>query len=196
VSPDGDLFSAISSGRAEVVTGTIDRLTPDGVRMASGRELPAVVVVTATGLELLGLGGLDLVVDGQAIDPADRLAYRGVMLAGVPNCAITLGYSAASWTLRADVVARYVTGLLRTMRRRGLASVAPVEPCEPQRRHPLLALSAGYVLRAADRLPSQGTRHPWVLHQDPLRERLAFAVRRRTTGLRLVRARATAGGHR
>ena len=189
VSPEGDLFTAIASGHAEVVTGEIDRLTDAGVRMRSGRELPADVVVTATGLELLGLGGLELVVDGRAVDLADRLAYRGVMLSGVPNAALTLGYSAASWTLRADVVARYVTGLLRTMRRRGLASVTPAPPTQPQHRRPLLALRAGYVLRAADRLPSQGSRHPWVLGQNPVRERLGFALRRRTAGLRLVRAR-------
>ncbi|MGI3779770.1 MAG: FAD-containing monooxygenase EthA, partial [Janthinobacterium lividum] len=188
VSADGDLFAAISSGKAEVVTGTVERLTPAGVRMESSRELRADVVVTATGLELLGLGGLTLVVDGEVVDPARCLTHRGVMLTGVPNAAVTLGYSAASWTLRADVVARYVTRLLRRMRRRGLASVTAVEPSEPQQRRPLLALRSGYVLRDADRLPSQGTRHPWVLGQDPLRERLAFALRRRTTGLRLVRA--------
>ena len=189
VSADGDLFAAIRSGRAEVVTGTVDRLVPGGVRMASGRELPADVVVTATGLELLALGGLELVVDGEVVDPADRLAHRGVMLAGVPNLATTLGYSAASWTLRADVVAHHVVRLLRRLRRRGLASVTPVPPARPQRRRPLLALRAGYVLRGADRLPGQGERHPWVVRQDPVRERLSFALRRRTTGLRFVRER-------
>ncbi len=189
VSADGDLFAAIRSGRAEVVTGTVDRLVPGGVRMASGRELPADVVVTATGLELLALGGLELVVDGEVVDPADRLAHRGVMLAGVPNLATTLGYSAASWTLRADVVAHHVVRLLRRLRRRGLASVTPVPPARPQRRRPLLALRAGYVLRGADRLPAQGERHPWVVRQDPVRERLSFALRRRTTGLRFVRER-------
>ena len=193
VSADGDLFAALASGRAEVVTDRVDRLVPDGVRLASGREVAADVVVTATGLELLALGGLELVVDGEVVDPADRLAYRGVMLAGVPNLATTLGYSAASWTLRADVVAHYVTGLLRTVRRRGLASVTPVPPVRPQQRRPLLALRAGYVLRGADRLPGQGRRHPWVVHQDPVRERLAFALRRRTAGLRLVRDRSSAG---
>jgi cation diffusion facilitator CzcD-associated flavoprotein CzcO len=155
--------------------------------MTSGREVRADVVVTATGLELQGLGGLELVVDGHVVDPAERLTYRGLMLDGVPNCALTLGYSAASWTLRADLVARYVTGLLRTMRRRRLESVTPVPPTRPQRRRPLLALSAGYVRRGAALLPSQGSRHPWVVRQDPVRERLAFALRRRTAGLRLVR---------
>ena len=190
VSPEGDLFTAISSGRAEVVTGTVERLTAGGVRTTAGRELPADVVVTATGLELLGLGGLELVVDGRPVDPATCLTWRGLMLSGVPNLALTLGYSAASWTLRADLVARFVTRLLRRMRRRGLAMVIPEPPAQPQRRRPLLALRAGYVLRGADRLPGQGSRHPWVVHQDPVRERLSFALRRRTRGLRLVRTRA------
>ncbi|HEY0237843.1 MAG TPA: NAD(P)/FAD-dependent oxidoreductase [Friedmanniella sp.] len=196
VSPDGDLFTAISERRVEVVTATVDRLTANGVRLTTGRELPADVVVTATGLELLGLGGLELVVDGDAVDPADRLAWRGTMLSGVPNLAVTLGYSAASWTLRADLVARFVTRLLQTLRRRGAVSATPVEPSAPQRRRPLFALRSGYVLRGADRLPSQGSRHPWVLGQDPLRERLAFALRRRTTGLRLVPARPGPDGPR
>jgi len=196
VAPDGDLFAAISTGRAEVVTGTVDRLVPGGVRTAAGRVLPADVVVTATGLELLALGGLELVVDGEVVDPAGRLAWRGLMLEGVPNCAVTLGYSAASWTLRADLVARFVTRLLGTMRRRGLATVTPVAPDRPQRRRPLLALRAGYVLRDAARLPSQGERHPWVVRQDPVRERVSFALRRRTTGLRLERPRRPAGAAR
>jgi monooxygenase len=196
VTVDGGLFTAISSGRAEVVTGTVERLTPTGVRMASGRELPADVVVTATGLELLGLGGLELVVDGRALDLTDSLLYRGVLLAGVPNCALTLGHSVASWTLRAEVVARFVTRLLRTMRRRGLASVTPEPPTGPEHRRPLLAVRAGYVLRGAARLPSQGSRYPWVLGQNPVRERLSFALRRRTTGLRFVRAHETSGAPR
>ena len=196
VSPEGDLFAAIASGRAEVVTGTVERLTAHGLRTTAGREVPADVVVTATGLELLALGGLDLVVDGRPVDPATCLTWRGLMLSDVPNLAITLGYSAASWTLRADLVARHVTRLLRRMRRRGLASVTPEAPGRPQQRRSLLALRAGYVLRGVDRLPAQGSRHPWVLHQDPVRERLSFALRRRTRGLRLVRTRPAGGGTR
>jgi monooxygenase len=194
ISPGGDLFSAISAGRAEVVTGTVDRLTPGGVRTTAGRELPADVVVTATGLELLGLGGIELVVDGRPVDPATCLTWRGLMLSGVPNLALTLGYSTAAWTLRADVVARFVTRLLRTMRRRGLASLTPVAPDQPQPRLPLLAVDAGYVRRGAGRLPAQGARYPWVVRQDTIRERLSFALRPPTRGLRLVRARATDGG--
>ncbi|GAA3565074.1 FAD-containing monooxygenase EthA [Microlunatus spumicola] len=196
VAPDGDLFAAISTGRAEVVTDTVDRLVAGGVRTETGRVLPADVVVTATGLELLALGGLELVVDGEVVDPAGRLAWRGLMLEGVPNCALTLGYSAASWTLRADLVARFVTRLLGTMRRRGLATVTPLAPTRPQQRRPLLALRAGYVLRDAARLPSQGSRHPWVVRQDPVRERLSFALRRRTTGLRLERSHGAGSGAR
>jgi monooxygenase len=166
--PDGDLFAAVRSGRAEVVTGTIDRFTPGGVRLASGRELPADIVVSATGLTLLALGGMTLSVDGRPVDLATTVAYKGMMLSGVPNFAIALGYTNASWTLKCDLVSRYVCRLLTHMDRTGARMVVPGRPSGPY--SPIIDLSAGYVRRGVDRLPRQGPRPPWRLHQNYFRD--------------------------
>ena len=187
--PDGDLFTAIRTGRAEVVTDAVAGLTPTGVQLASGRELPADVVVTATGLELLALGGLELAVDGRAVDPAETLAYKGIMLAGVPNLMLTFGYARASWTLRADLVAGWVTRLLRKMRRRGLTSVVPVVPddVDPAQQRPLLDLDAGYVHRGGRRLPRQGPHRPWALPGDHPSTVVLLRLSRQADGLRFTR---------
>ncbi|WP_434740223.1 flavin-containing monooxygenase [Micromonospora sp. SH-82] len=171
VAPDGDLFTAITAGRASVVTDRIDTFTADGVRLSSGTHLPADVVVTATGLDLLVLGGMTLTVDGVDVDPADTVAYKGMMLSGVPNLALTVGYTNASWTLKADLVAGYVCRLLRHLDRTGRRVVTPLPPPD-DRRSPLLDLRSGYVLRSLDRLPRQGRRTPWRLHQNYLRDLL------------------------
>jgi monooxygenase len=163
--PDGDLFRALRAGTASVVTDGIDTFTPDGIRLASGAELPADVVVTATGLELLFLGGMRISVDGTGVDPADRVVYKGMMLSGVPNLAFALGYTNASWTLKIDLVTEHVCRLLELMDRRGHRVVTPGEPRSPERR-PLIDLDSGYVRRAAHALPQQGTATPWRLHQN------------------------------
>ena len=189
--PDGDLFAALRSGQVDVVTEAVQGLTVDGVRLASGRELPADVVVTATGLELLAFGGLRLAIDGREVDQGRTLAYKGLMLAGVPNLAFTVGYASASWTLRADLVAGWVTRLLRRMRRRGLAVVTPEPPSDdvgPEPRRPLIGLNSGYVRRGAGRLPQQGTRRPWVLPQNHLVSVALLRLGRQTDGLRFARA--------
>jgi cation diffusion facilitator CzcD-associated flavoprotein CzcO len=155
--PDGDLFAAIAAGRAEVVTDRIETFTERGLRLASGAELEADVVVTATGLNLLMLGGIELVVDGRSVELSRSVAYKGMMLCGVPNMSFTVGYTNASWTLKADLVARYTCRLLRHMGARGLAA-------EP--RTQLLDLASGYVLRALDQLPKQISRAPWRLYQS------------------------------
>ena len=120
VVPDGDLFKAIRSGTASVVTDEVDTFTPDGVRLRSGEELPADVVVTATGLELLFIGGIEVSVDGEALHLPDKLTYKGMMLEGVPNMALAVGYTNASWTLKCDLTCAYVTRLLNHMRASGL----------------------------------------------------------------------------
>ncbi|MTE17268.1 flavin-containing monooxygenase [Nocardia aurantiaca] len=160
--PDGDLFRSIRDGRASVVTDRIDRFTADGVRLESGKELAADIVVTATGLDLLALGGIALTVDGREIQPPDTMAYKGMMLSGVPNLAFTIGYTNASWTLKADLVAEFVCRLLRHMDERGYSQATPW-PDPSVTTAPLLDFQAGYVLRSMDRFPKAGSRTPWRL---------------------------------
>ncbi|SHN45967.1 flavin-containing monooxygenase [Cryptosporangium aurantiacum] len=166
ISPDGDLFAALSEGTASIVTGEIETFTPDGVRLTSGEHLPADLVVTATGLNLLFLGGATITVDGREMVPAETLAYKGMMLAGVPNLALAVGYTNASWTLKADLVARYVTRLLRHMDAHGYAVCVPEAPPVPPDADPLIDLKSGYVLRDADAMPRQGPAAPWRLYQN------------------------------
>ncbi|MBU3066290.1 NAD(P)/FAD-dependent oxidoreductase [Nocardia sp. NEAU-G5] len=160
--PDGDLFRAIRHGNAEVVTDRIERFTPDGLRLESGAELEADIVVTATGLDLLPIAGIELRVDGRTVELPKTMAYKGMMLGDVPNFAFTIGYTNASWTLKADLVAEFVCRLLRYMDARGYDSCTPT-PDPAVDRRPLMDFQAGYVLRALDRFPSAGTRQPWRL---------------------------------
>ncbi len=168
--PDGDLFKAISDGSASIETGEIETFTETGIRLRSGEELPAEVIVTATGLNLLVLGGLELSVDGSAVDLGSTVAYKGMMLCGVPNFALTLGYTNASWTLRADLVAEYVCRLLGHMDERRFAVCTPRAPDPSAPTEPIMGLKAGYVLRALDQLPKQLARTPWHMHQNYLRD--------------------------
>ena len=169
VVPDGDLFKAIRDGRASVVTDTIDRFTASGVRLASGQELAADVIVIATGLKLTVLGGITLSVDGTPVRTSEALAYKGMMLSDVPNLALAFGYTNASWTLKADLTAAYVCRLLRYMDRHGKAIAVPrrQDDQEPQ---PFLSFTSGYVERAKDILPKQGSRAPWQVHQNYLKD--------------------------
>jgi monooxygenase len=166
VIPDGDLFRAISDGSASIETGEIETFTETGISLRSGEELPADVIVTATGLNLLVLGGLELSVDSSPVDLARVVTYKGLMLCGVPNLALTLGYTNASWTLRADLVAEYVCRLLRYMDEHEFAVCLPHAPDPSLPTEPILGLKAGYVLRAIDRLPKQGVQAPWRFHQN------------------------------
>lgn len=167
--PDGDLFAAIKRGAVEVVTDTIERYTATGLQLGSGRHLDADLVVTATGLQLLFLGGMTVTVDGAAIDPAATRAYKGAMLSGVPNLAMALGYTNASWTLKCELIARYVCRLLGHMDERGARACVAV-PGADVGDEPLLDLSSGYVQRAAASFPRQGTRTPWKLYQNYVRD--------------------------
>lgn len=169
-SPDGDVFTAIASGQATVVTDHIDRFVPEGVQLRSGEVVPADIIVTATGLNLQALGGINLEVDGAEVKLPELYAYRGMMLSGVPNLAFTVGYSNASWTLRADLTARYVTRLLRHMREGGLRSATPSPPAGMSRR-PLLSLMAGYLRRAGHLFPTHGDTGPWYTPGNYLRDR-------------------------
>ena len=174
---DGELFRGLSDGRARVVTGEVERLTPTGVRLTTGEELAADVVVTATGLELLALGGLRLSVDGADVDLGAAVAHEGVMVSGVPNLSFVMGYTTASWTLRADLVGRWVCRLLRHLDARGLAVATPVGP--PERGlAPLIAFTSTYVRRGAHVFPRQGPSSPWRLHQSWYRDLLRFRLGR------------------
>ena len=164
--PDGDLFTAVRSGKADIVTDTIETFTGDGIRLSSGRVIEADIVVTATGLNLLPFGGLDLVVDGEPVTIGERLAYKGMMLSGVPNYAFTIGYTNASWTLKADLVAGYVCRLLNHLDDHGYSSCTPVPPPSVVPTDPLIDLRSGYVLRSIAKLPKQGKAAPWRLFQN------------------------------
>jgi cation diffusion facilitator CzcD-associated flavoprotein CzcO len=171
--PDGDLFRAISDGDASVVTDRIRTFTETGIELESGDHLEADLVVTATGLNLQAFGGAELVVDGEVVKPHETMAYRGMMLSGVPNFAFTIGYTNASWTLKADLVAAYVVRLLTHLRRTGTRSVVPVRD-DTVAETPLMDLQAGYIQRAAHALPRQGATRPWTLRQNHLHNVLAF----------------------
>ena len=146
-----------------MVTDTIERFTPDGIRARVRRhELEADIVVTATGLKLLALGGVELEVDGEPVMLPERLAYKGMMLSGVPNFAFTIGYTNASWTLKADLVAEFVCRLLERMDRDGAAQCVPVDDGTVERR-PLLDFQAGYVQRSIHEFPQGGAQAPWKL---------------------------------
>jgi monooxygenase len=147
------------------VTDHIEAFTPTGLRLRSGATLDADVIVTATGLNLLPLGGVELSVDGEAAAVPERVVFKGMMLDGVPNLAFALGYTNASWTLKVDLVSSYVARLLLAMRRKGYASVTPRLPSEPMRTTPLIEMTSGYFERSRATLPLQGDRAPWRLRQ-------------------------------
>jgi cation diffusion facilitator CzcD-associated flavoprotein CzcO len=168
--PDADLFRAVRRGDAEVVTSTIERLDRDGIVLVDGRHLPADVIVTATGLTLSPFGGIELIVDGEKIDPSASMTYRALMLSGVPNFVFTVGYTNASWTLKVDLVAQFTCRLLGHLTRRGYRRVVP-RPDPTVGEVPLMDFTSGYVLRGLDQLPHQGDRDPWRLRQSYLRDR-------------------------
>jgi len=164
--PDGDLFEAISAGRADVVTDRIESFTEGGIRLESGAELEADVIVSATGLNLLFLGGIELTVDGREVDVPAAMTYKGMMLSGVPNFAFTIGYTNASWTLKADLTSEYVCRLLAHMEAHGHRQCLPAVTDSSVVEEPLLEFTSGYVLRSIHRFPKQGSKEPWRLRQN------------------------------
>lgn len=170
VVPDSDLFRTLREGRTSIVTDRITTFTEKGIALASGAELEADIIITATGLNLRLLGGIDLTVDGKRIQLTDTVVYRGMMLSGVPNFALAIGYTNASWTLKIGLLCEYWCRLLRHMDAHGYDSVwAESDPDMPTR--PLLDFGAGYVQRALDRLPKQGTKEPWVMSMSYYKDR-------------------------
>ena len=163
--PDADLFDAIRSGQASVATDRIKRFVEDGIELESGQRLEADVIVTATGLNLQVLGGLETVVDGEAVDFSEQMTYKGLMLTGVPNSAAALGYTNASWTLKCELTIEYVCRLLNYMDAQGYRKVVPKRDpsVTPE---PFIDFNSGYVLRSIEEFPSQGSEHPWRLYQN------------------------------
>jgi monooxygenase len=164
--PDGDLFRAIRDKRASVVTNQIDTFTPEGIRLKDGSELKADIIVTATGLNLQVLGGLDVNVDGRPVDFARALTYKGMMYSDVPNLAAAFGYTNASWTLKCDLTCEYVGRLINYMDRHGYKQCMPhnVDPSIAEL--PSLNFTSGYVQRSIAKLPKQGSKRPWRLYQN------------------------------
>ncbi len=168
--PDADLFRCLRHGSASVVTDTIERFDENGVRLESGEHLDADVIVTATGLNLRLLGGIEMAVDGEPVELSERLLYRGILLSDVPNMALVMGYTNASWTLKADLTCEFVCRLLNHMRDHGYDVCTPVNDDPGIETVPVIDLNAGYITRVLDELPKQGTEAPWRLHQNYFRD--------------------------
>ena len=179
--PNGDLFHALRSGQASVVTDQIDRFTPSGLRLKSGAELPADIVVTATGLQLSLLSGMEVLVDGVRTDLAKCMSYKGMMFSDVPNLAAAFGYTNASWTLKADLTCEYVCRLLTYMDRHGYAECLPKRDASAVEA-PFLDFTSGYIQRSLDKLPRQGTAKPWKLHQNYALDAVALRLGRLDDG--------------
>jgi monooxygenase len=187
--PDADLFDSLKAGRSSVVTDTIERFTPAGIALASGRELPADVIVTATGLQMKFIGGLEVSVDGARVDFPKRYTYKGMMYSGVPNFASAFGYTNASWTLKADLTCSYVCRLLNYMDRRGLASCMPELKDGDVAPEPFLDFTSGYVQRALHLMPLQGSKTPWRVHQNYALDMMALRFGKVDDGVMVFRKR-------
>jgi cation diffusion facilitator CzcD-associated flavoprotein CzcO len=180
--PEGDMFAAIREGRASIVTDTIEEFTENGIRVGSGEEIEADIVVTATGFNLSAFGDVAFSVDGEPVDFSQRITWRGIMISGVPNMAYTFGYFRHSWTLRVDLVCDLVGRLLRHMREKGATTVVP--GLRPEDADMALRpwsdpenFNAGYVMRSQHLLFRQGDREPWthMLEHDEEQEILPKA---------------------
>lgn len=181
--PDADLFEAIKNKSASVVTDHIDHFTPEGIKLKSGKELSADIIVPATGLVLQSLGGMEMVVDGNPVDIGKTTNYKGFSLSNVPNFAWTVGYTNASWTLKADLTASYVCRLLNYMEKHGHEICVPKLDGEAPGSAPLLDFSSGYIQRSIADLPKQGGRQPWKNHQNYLADLLHLKFERLDDGV-------------
>jgi monooxygenase len=176
--PDGDLFVALSEARASVETDRIDTFTETGIHLTSGADLDADIIVTATGLDLLALGGIALSVDGRVVKVGETVAYRGMMLSGVPNMAFTMGYINATWTLKAGLIADHVCKILNFMDAQGHEVVIPREPDPAISRGPLLPSSAGYVQRRAGEFPQAAASGLWRASTNYFRDFISLRTSR------------------
>lgn len=166
LAPNGDIFKKIRKGKADVVTDTIETFTKTGIKLSSGEELEADIIVTATGLNVQFFGGAEVRRNGEPVDLAKSMAYKGMMLSGLPNIAFTFGYTNASWTLKADLTSEFVCRLLNHMDANGYRRVVPADPGPDVEARPFVDLTSGYVKRALDQLPKSGSKLPWRLKQN------------------------------
>jgi len=180
---DADFFQVLKDGSATVVTDRIDCFTETGVKLASGQELTADVIVPATGLELQFLGGMEMSRDGEPVDPATLITYRGMMFGGLPNFVAVVGYTNASWTLKVDITCDYVCRLLEYMAKRGYTRVTPRLDSRPAETEPMFNLNSGYLLRAASRVPKQSTEAPWRNRHNYIADWLATRFARFNDGV-------------
>jgi len=170
LAPSGDIFKALRGGRAAIVTDEIASFTTNGLTLKSGKTLDADIIVTATGLRVQLMGGARLLVDGKPVVLSDSVSYKGMMYSDVPNLASVFGYTNASWTLKAELIAQYVCRLINHMNARGADTCVPHLRDGEQGETPAIGLTSGYIQRAAGELPKQGGRKPWVFYQSYLRD--------------------------
>ena len=170
IAPDGDLFAAIKSGRASIVTDHIDTFTKNGIKIKSGKEIEADIIISATGLKLLAFGGAKITIDNKDFDISKSLTYRGLMLSGLPNCVFFAGYTNASWTLKSDLTSEYSSRLLKFMEKKNHTYVVPQVIDSNMETQPLLNLNSGYIHRSEKEFPRQGSKTPWKLYQNYFRD--------------------------
>lgn len=172
--PDADMFEAIKAGRASIVTDHIETFTEKGILLKSGRELEADIIITATGLVMQAFGGIDLTVDGRRVNLGETLAYKGVMISGIPNMASVFGYVNASWTLKADLICNYVCRLLNLMDKKGVRQVTPRVRNDSAAAPFVTKFTPGYIERALANWPKQGSKMPWRVYQNYFRDSLSL----------------------
>ncbi len=166
VAPDGDLFRAIRNGKANVITDKIDSFNKKGIKLASGKNLDADIIISATGLKLLAFGGSKISIDGVTYDPSEAITYKGLMLSGLPNCIFFAGYTNASWTLKSDLTSEYASRLFKLMDKKNYSLFMPKVENQNMNISPLLNLNSGYIHRSSHLFPKQGSKLPWKLYQN------------------------------
>ena len=168
--PNGDIFNAINSGKASVVTDTIDTFTEEGIKLDSGEELEADIIITATGLNMQLLNGINIKIDNETLDISKKLQYKTMMFSDVPNLIATFGYTTASWTLGADLISEYACKLINLLDKKGCNYFCPQSGDDVTSENDYLDLSSGYIERVKHQLPKQGSRDPWINTQDYLKD--------------------------
>lgn len=174
LAPDGDLFTAITAGKVSMVTDQIETFTEQGIRLCSGDELTADIIVTATGLTMKLMSGVQLAVDGVPVDLAKTVSYKGMMYSDIPNLASTFGYVNASWTLKSELIGQYICRLLNYMDHHSYAQCTPRRQDSVAAAEPVMTLTSGYVQRAVQSLPRQGSQKPWKMYQNYMRDLVSF----------------------